>query len=105
MNTSSSASLGSAGLLSPIQSLRIRQTAPVLYTLLDAADEAGLLRGDTRAAWHSSAVRLRTGGSFDHEASTLHDVMLRLAQEGIIANTWIAERWRAISSQIARPLS
>lgn len=105
MNTPSSPSLGSAGPATSAQSWRIRQSAPVLYTLLDAADEAGLLRGESLAAWHYAAGRLRTGGSFDHEASTLHEVLRRLAQEGVIANTWIAERWRTISAQISRPLN
>jgi hypothetical protein len=103
MTTSSCSAPAAAGSAPFATFGRVRQFAPVVYTLLDAADEAGLLHGETRATWHTAAGRLQSGGSFELEASALHDVMRRLDREGNIADTWIGERWRTISAQIARP--
>ena len=80
----------------------IRDEARVLYTLLDAADSAGLMNGTAvEPAWREANARVLVRPNYDSEAEVFHDLMAALDASGALAGTWIEERWRMIQSRVA----
>ncbi len=80
---------------------RIRQEARVLYTLLDSAQDAGLLVGlPIASTWDEIDDRVRVAGNYETEAEHFHAVMSEPDASGAMVGTWIEERWRAVQSRI-----
>lgn len=79
---------------------RIQSEGRLLYTLLDAADDAGLLIGATATGWRDVKTRIVRGAPFENEAGALHNLLSELETRGALAGTWIEARWRALSARV-----
>jgi hypothetical protein len=80
---------------------RIRDEARLLYTLLDAADSAGIITGTPdESIWHAADARLRAGETYEAEAERLHDLLAGLDVSGALRGTWIEERWRSLQHRV-----
>lgn len=75
------------------------ETARLLFALLDAADEDGLLRGCAREErWRE--VKQRSGASSYHaEGALFWELLEELDRAGKLDGTWMQERWHAARSQ------
>lgn len=79
---------------------QIQSEGRLLYTLLDAADDAKLLTGATAAGWRDVKTRIVCGAPFENEAGALHDLLGELGAQGALAGTWIEARWRTIAARV-----
>ena len=77
----------------------IQSQGRLLYTLLDAASDAGLLTGATAASWQESKTRIICGATYEGEAGALHELLEELAKSGVLAGSWIDSRWRTIAAR------
>lgn len=74
----------------------------VLFTLLDAADEAGLLRhSPVETRWREAKKNL-TGAASKTEGQLLWDLLNELEQSQTFKGNWIQDRWRTIKTQVER---
>jgi len=78
---------------------RIQSQGRMLYTLLDAADDEGLLTGTTAARWLEAKTKIICGGTYEGEAGELHDLLNELAKTGVLAGSWIDGRWRTLAAR------
>jgi len=76
---------------------RIQSQARMLYTLLDAADDEGMLTGTNAARWQQAKTRIICGASYEGEAGTLHGLLDELAATGVLAGSWIDGRRRTLA--------
>jgi hypothetical protein len=77
---------------------RIQSQGRLLYTLLDAACEAGLLTGGTAARWQETKTRIICGATYEGEARAFHKLLDELAMTGALSGSWIDSRWRALEA-------
>ncbi|MEI6467461.1 MAG: hypothetical protein WCQ89_22250 [Verrucomicrobiota bacterium] len=78
----------------------IQSEGRLLYALLDAADEAGLLAATTAASWRETKTRILCGTPYEIEALICHRLLSELVQQGDLSGTWIEARWRTIVARI-----
>jgi len=78
----------------------IQSEGRLLYTLLDAADDAGLLTGATAAYWREAKTRVICGASYESEAGALHELLNELATKGALTGSWIEARWRTLTARV-----
>jgi len=78
----------------------IQAEGRLLFTLLDAADDAGRLRGVTNAHWREVKTRIVRGAPYEQEALALHDLLAEAEVTGALKGTWIEERWHAVESRL-----
>jgi hypothetical protein len=69
------------------------QDARLLFTLLDAVDDLGALRGNSR--WTETKLRL-ADVNFEREGLLLLTLLTELDRPGRLGGTWIQEHWRAL---------
>lgn len=79
---------------------RIQSEGRLLYTLLDAADDAALLTGATAARWREAKTRIICGAPYESEAEALHELLDELATKGALAGSWIEARWRTLAARV-----
>ena len=79
---------------------RIQSEGRLLYTLLDAAEEAGLLTGATTARWRDTKTRIICGAPYEDEAGALHELLAELATTGALTDSWIEARWRTLAARV-----
>ena len=84
-----------------VENARIRNEAPLMFTLLDAADSALLIGIEARERWLAAKARVNGGASYEAEAGVLHALMVDVDSSRGFAGTWIEGRWRAIQSRVA----
>jgi hypothetical protein len=76
----------------------------VLYTLLDAAQAAGLIRDFAlQQQWREIEARLKAKPHYFDEADAMHALLAEIEAEGSLAGTWIEERWRSVQQRASRP--
>ena len=75
---------------------RIQSQGRLLYTLLDAASDAGLLTGAIATRWQETKTRIICGATYEGEAGALHELLDELATTGVLAGSWIDSRWRTL---------
>jgi len=78
---------------------RIQSEGRLLYTLVDAASDAGLLTSTTAACWQESKTRIICGATYEDEAVALHELLEELAKTGVLAGSWIDGRWRTLEAR------
>ena len=78
---------------------RIQSEGRLLYTLVDAASDAGLLTGATAACWQEAKTRIICGATYEAEAGVLHELLDGLATTGVLAGSWIDGRWRTLEAR------
>lgn len=76
---------------------RIQSQGRLLYTLLDAADDAGLLTGATAARWQETKTRIICGADYEAEAGALYALLDELSTTGVLAGSWIDGRWQSLA--------
>lgn len=80
----------------------LRHEARLLYTLIDAADNAGIMAETlVDSLWREVNTRIRNGAGYDAEAEIFHEIMSVLDASGVLENTWIGERWHKLRSRVA----
>jgi hypothetical protein len=79
---------------------RIQSEGRLLYTLLDAADAAGLLTAAIAARWRDTKTRIICGAPYEAEAGALHELLAELATAGALTGSWIEARWRTLAARI-----
>jgi len=77
---------------------RIQSQGRMLYTLLDATDDEGMLSGATAARWQEAKTRIICGETYEGEAGTLYALLEELAATGVLAGSWIDRRWRTLET-------
>jgi hypothetical protein len=79
----------------------IRRESRVIFTLLDAADEQGLIN-DRReeSRWRSVYARLLQRSDYEGEARELYELMSTLDHSGVLDGTWIQQRWHLIRTRV-----
>jgi hypothetical protein len=74
----------------------------VLFALLDAADEDGLLaKSGVEQRWCEIKLRL-VDLSCERESALMWDLLHELEQAKVLDNGWILERWRTVQMQVKR---
>ena len=79
---------------------RIQSEGRLLYTLLDAADDAGVFTGDAAAKWQETKTRIICGAPYEAEAGALQEMLAELAATGTLAGSWIEARWRTLAARL-----
>jgi len=79
---------------------RIQSEGRLLYTLLDAAEDARLLDGATTARWREAKTRIICGAPYEGEAGALHELLDELATKGALTGSWIEARWRTLAARV-----
>jgi hypothetical protein len=79
---------------------RIQSEGRLLYTLLDGADDAGLLTGATAARWQEAKTRIICGAPYEGEAGVLLELLDELAAKGVLGGSWIEARWRTLTARV-----
>ncbi len=79
---------------------QIQSEGRLLYTLLDAADDAGLLTGAAAASWREAKTRIICGATYESEAGPLHGLLSELAMKGVLAGSWIEARWQTLAARV-----
>lgn len=78
------------------------EESKVLFALLDAAADYGLLRrASADVRWREARTRL-VDFPCERESGLMWDLLRELELSGVLENTWILERWRTIQSQVSR---
>ena len=79
----------------------IAEESKLLYSLLDAAEEAGLLnRPDIAARWQELKRRVDRSG-YENEMELCFKLLSEIDQSGALAGTWIRLRWLSVKHRIA----
>lgn len=79
---------------------RIQSEGRLLYTLLDAAADDGLLTDAPAARWREAKTRIIRGASYESEAGALHELLDELATKGALNGSWIETRWQTLATRI-----
>lgn len=79
---------------------RIQSEGRLLYTLVDAANDAGLLTSATAERWREARTRIICGASYEGEAVALHELLDELATKGALTGSWIEARWRTLATRV-----
>jgi len=78
----------------------IAEESKLLYSLLDAAEEAGLLnRPDIAARWQELKRRVDRSG-YEIETELCFKLLSEIDQSGALAGTWIRLRWLSFKHRI-----
>ncbi len=84
------------------RSAKIRAEARLLFTLLDATDDAGRLNRMASVRWEEAKSRIVHGASYESQAEALHTLLSDLDSKGTFAGTWIEKRWQDIEFRVGR---
>ena len=71
----------------------------LLFALLDAADEAGAVRGPNQIAW-AEAKRRFIAWAATEIAPSLYQLLEELHASGAIQESWVQSRWLAVRAQL-----
>ena len=80
---------------------KLQSEGRLLYTLLDAADDAGLIGGATAARWREVKTQIVCGAPYEGMANSLHELLAELGVKGALAGTWIEARWRTLEARVS----
>ena len=88
-------------ILTPAMNISSEETK-VLFALIDAADELGLLRAlPAGAKWPQIKTSI-TGSDPEKEGPFLWGLMVDLEHARVLGGSWIEDRWRTIRTQVER---
>ncbi len=80
---------------------RVRAEGRLLYTLLDALEDAGRIRDGVKERWRAAKARIVARADYDAEAPGLHALLAELAAQGTLANSWVEARWQALQVRVS----
>lgn len=80
---------------------RVQTEGKLLYTLLDAADDAGLLDGVPGTRWQETKTRVICGATYEAEAAAFYELLAELSTTGALSGSWIESRWRTLAARVA----
>jgi hypothetical protein len=81
---------------------QIRKEARLLYTLLDAVEDNGMLSaGPDETRWREAKRRIVLSGDYESEAELFYALLTEIDSAGVISDTWIQRRWLTIKGRIA----
>jgi hypothetical protein len=80
---------------------RVRAEGRLLFTLLDALEDAGRIRDGAKERWHTAKARIVACADYDAEAPALHALLAELAAQGTLANSWVETRWQALQIRVS----
>ena len=82
---------------------RIAAEARLLYTLLDAAENAGVIRDQSmQQRWKEIKNELNRS-CYEAEAESFFQLMSELDNSGALGGTWLKTRWEALEKRIYSP--
>ena len=80
----------------------VRREGRLLFALLDAAEENGLLEDTAyELPWLEAKAGARQSENYQTDADLYFDLLSGLAASGRLAGSWIEARWLAVKSRVA----
>ena len=81
---------------------RVKQAAGLMFVLLDAAANDGLIRDDpTRERWRMIRAKV-TRSDYETHAFEMFALLVELEAADALTGSWIAERWTGLRHRIER---
>ncbi len=89
----------------PLNHASITEESRLLYTLVDAADDGGLI-SDPNLRERAAETKERTESfGLEEEALTMFDLVEELDRSGALTGSWIQPRWRALKGRVEAHLT